>query len=275
MRPLSLALIRGAQRVLGDGPLARWLAASGVARLVRWQHDSRVLRRGSYEATLLERRARFVVTSRTQLAHIDALWRETPMLRRLVDTLREGDVAYDVGANIGLFSLAMAMNKRGVTVQAFEPEARNAAALRRNLQANAQDAVHVHEIALGDVSGEVPLYLDPEEGAGSHSLVRRAGLSDPVLVRQARIDDLAAELGPPAVVKIDVEGAEFSVLRGMERQLASRSVRALFLELHPAQLLAAGESVEALRQWLRARGYVSRWQARRGDEWHEHYGPGA
>src|SRR5262245_39523889 len=109
---LALVLIQKTQRMLGDGVLARALEASGVPQLVCWPHDRSVLRRGQCEVELLDRRARFAVTSRTQLAHIHSLWREEELLRRMLLALREGDVVFDVGANIGLFTLALAVNAR-------------------------------------------------------------------------------------------------------------------------------------------------------------------
>lgn len=272
----SLALIRGAQKLLGDGLLARTLAKTGVATLVRWPHDRRVLARGTYEAPILGRPARFAVTSRTQLAHIDALWREDELLRRMLEALRPGDVVFDVGANIGLVSLALALHgtERAPVVHAFEPEPHNNAALRANLAANEVRVVEVHALALGDRPGKVKLYLDRHVGAGSHSLIPRPGLAQSTEVELARVDDLAPKLGTPRMVKIDVEGAEFGVLRGMEGLLRAHAVRELFLELHPAALAASGADEHALRRWLTGLGYVAAWQKRRGDEWHEHYRPG-
>ena len=274
---LALALIRGAQRLLGDGLVARTLAKSGVARLVRWPHDRKVLERGTYEAPILGRPARFAVTSRTQLAHIDALWREDELLRRMLDALRAGDVVYDIGANIGLVSLALALNgaEKKPVVHAFEPEPNNAYALRANLAANAVRSVEVHELALGDRKGTVTLYLDRHVGAGSHSLIPLAGLCAKAEVELARAEDVAREFGAPRMVKIDVEGAEFAVLRGMEGLLREHVVRELFLEIHPRALAASGADEHALRQWLAGLGYVAAWQKRRGDEWHEHYRVGA
>ncbi len=273
----ALALIRGAQRLLGDGLVARTLAKTGVARLVRWPHDRKILARGTYEAPILGRPARFAVTSRTQLAHIDALWREDELLQRMLDALRPGDVVYDIGANIGLVSLALALNgaDKQPVVHAFEPEPNNNAALRANLAANGVQSVHVHPLALGDRKGTVTLHLDRHVGAGSHSLIPRPGLSAKAEVELARAEDVAREFGTPRIVKIDVEGAEFAVLRGMEGLLRTHAVRELFLELHPAALAASGADEHALRRWLTALGYAAAWQKRRGDEWHEHYRAGA
>jgi FkbM family methyltransferase len=270
---LALRLIRGAQRVLGDGVVARTLARTGVARLVRWPHDRRVLAHGSYEAPILGRPARFVVSSRTQLAHIDALWREDELLQRMLAALAPDDVVYDVGANIGLVSLALALHgaEKRPRIHAFEPEPNNARALRANLAANSVRSIEVHERALGERAGKVTLFLDPHVGAGSHSLIRLRGLAAETEVELARADDLARTLGAPKVVKIDVEGAELGVLRGMQGLLEARAVRELFLEIHPQALAAGGADEHALRRFLSERGYVAAWQKRRGDEWHEHY----
>ncbi len=274
---LALSLIRNAQRLLGDGLVARTLAKSGVARLVRWPHDKKILARGIYEAPILGRPARFAVTSRTQLAHIDALWREDELLERMLAALQAGDVVYDIGANIGLVSLALALHgaEKKPSVHAFEPEPNNARALRANLAANAVRSVEVHEFALGDKKGKVTLYLDRHVGAGSHSLIPLDGLASKAEVELARADDLAPELGTPRMVKIDVEGAEFAVLRGMERLLREHAVRELFLEIHPAALAKGGADEHALRNFLAELGYVAAWRKRRGDEWHEHYRSGA
>jgi hypothetical protein len=258
---LALSLIRGAQRLLGDGAVARTLARTGVARLVRWPHDRSVLRRGTYEAPILGRRARFAVSSRTQLEHIDALWREDELLRRMLGALRTGDVVYDVGANIGLVSLALALHgaDKAPVLHAFEPEPENARALRANLEANAVRSVTVHELALGDRQGSVTLYVDRRVGAGSHSLIPRPGLGSRTEVELAR-----------------VEGAEHAVLRGMERLLGEHVVRELFLEIHPHALATSGSDEHALRAHLAGLGYAAAWQKRRGDEWHEHWrAPGA
>ena len=93
---LSVGIIRAAQKVLGDGPLARILARAGVARLVRWPRDRALLKRGVHEVQLLEKPARFAVTSRTQIEHIDALWREETMLQRIVEACGDDSIPESV-----------------------------------------------------------------------------------------------------------------------------------------------------------------------------------
>ncbi len=267
-------IIRFGQRLLGDGIVARTLARWRVADALRWRRDRRILQQGWYDTSLLGQSARFIVTSRTQLAHIDATWREEAMLRRMIDYVHDNDVVYDVGANIGIVTLALLLHRgeRTITVHAFEPEPNNAAALRGNLAANRCEAT-VHAAALGDHTGEAELFVDPHIGGGSHSLVRRG--SAVVRVPITTADHLAETAGVPQCVKIDVEGAELAVLRGMSHLLSQRLVRDLFIEVHPTLMLKEEGGPTALTDWLRRHGYERVWQHRRGDEWHEHYRPTA
>ncbi len=125
-------------------------------------------------------------------------------------------VFYDIGANWGYFSLLVAAAP-GFTgrIHAFEPNAVSRADLVATVAAaGLKGLVTPHAIALGDFGGEAMLQ------AGTNFRTGLAGLSGgtdgtPVAVR--RLDEL--DLSPPTCLKIDVEGAEASVLRGSTRTL--------------------------------------------------------
>lgn len=151
---------------------------------------------------------------------------ERPVQECLSKRLREGDVFYDVGANVGFFSL-LASRRVGASgaVYALEPVASNAAAIRANALLNGVRNLRVFELAAGEASGVGELFVTTWDGGSS--LVRSAIPSEePVEARQVAvtpIDDLitALQLRPPTLVKVDVEGLELQVLRGMQRTLAS------------------------------------------------------
>lgn len=150
---------------------------------------------------------------------------ELPVQRALAGQLWPGGVFYDVGANVGFFSL-LAAKRLGPTgcVCAFEPVAENAASVRENARINQFDHIKVLELAVGRETGTAELLLTDWDGGGSlaSSAVRPA---EPVSRRQVRVaalDDLipAERLPKPSVVKIDVEGVEMEVLQGMSKTIA-------------------------------------------------------
>jgi FkbM family methyltransferase len=160
---------------------------------------------------------------------------EVPVQEALRRTLAPGAVLYDVGANIGFFSLvgARLAGPEG-RVYAFEPVAANAAAIRRNMELNGVGNVRVVERALSDAPGRARLQLVEDlswsrlEATGAHPLT-----TEIVEVELATVDDLVAtgEVPPPAAVKIDVEGSELEVLRGMEETIRGQGP-AIVCELH-------------------------------------------
>ena len=146
-----------------------------------------------------------------------------------------GMTVYDIGADIGFFSILSARltGPRG-RVEAFEPVPGSAAAIRANAALNGFENVHVHPVAVGE-RDHIETLLVPANrswshlaGRGTHPDTRQR---DEVAV--IRLDDRVDRglLPPPDVVKIDVEGSEGAVLRGMERTLGSRPV-VVVCELH-------------------------------------------
>ena len=171
--------------------------------------------------------------------------------RVLAALLRPGGVFLDVGANVGTMALlaARAVGPAGRVV-AVEPTPRIAALLRRSMAVNdVADRVAVEECAAGDAEGEALLHL---EEIMSHNtlfpLGEEADGRGTLRVRVRPADDLVPAGTPVAVAKIDAEGAELQVWRGMRRILAESPVLAAVLEFGPSHLARVGVTPEA---WLR------------------------
>lgn len=174
----------------------------------------------------------------------------------LCSRVRPGDCALDVGANIGLYSLALsrAVGPTGRVI-AVEPDPENLALLRRNLQHNGCTNVIVIGEALGDQAGTVLLYETDQANRGALSTVDIAGVGQqsarPVPIRRG--DTLLEEMGlKPRIAKIDVEGTEPQVLAGLGAYLPE----VLLFEFVPAQLRAAGHDPVSFLQKLTAAGYT-------------------
>jgi FkbM family methyltransferase len=146
-----------------------------------------------------------------------------PDVQRMVARLGPGDVLYDVGANIGFFSLIAARN--GATAIAFEPSPTAATLLRRNARANQLD-IQLFTVAIGEAPGHALLSAD------QHLTARIGHHGTPV--RVVRLDDVD-DIPPPTLVKIDVEGFETHVLRGMTRILRTHNPL-IICEIHDRNL---------------------------------------
>lgn len=175
---------------------------------------------------------------------------ETELFRRI---LNPGDLCIDVGANIGYFSvLAGHCVGESGQVFAFEPAPANAELLQRNIALNRMQQHCLVEVAgLADQAGEATLYLHPDN-LGDHQLYVPNPQLNSVVVRLLRGDDYFADRpGPVSLVKIDTQGAEYQVVKGLMAVLrASGAKLRLMVELTPFSLRAAGSSGAQLVQLL-------------------------
>ena len=165
--------------------------------------------------------------------------KEPETIEWLRDNLRDGDVFYDVGANIGLYSLYAAKFQPSCRVFAFEPESHNFASLCGNLLLNRVENVTPCFFPLSSHEAFAPFYVyDLRAGGALHSLARPSPLRDgpPLLATgafAATIDVLVLRHGlpAPALLKLDVDGNEEQILDGAAAVLASGSLRSILVEV--------------------------------------------
>jgi FkbM family methyltransferase len=142
--------------------------------------------------------------------------------------IEPGTVIYDIGANVGYFSLLAAVltGKEG-KVFAFEPLPRNIEFLRKHIELNKMAQISVIEAAVSDHSGEA--YFD----LGASSAMGHLSEAGEMRVRMVCLDEMLdkGELLPPDYIKLDVEGAEYEALQGA-RQLLEIHRPVLFLDTH-------------------------------------------
>jgi FkbM family methyltransferase len=177
----------------------------------------------------------------------------------LVRRLLTGDqVFWDVGANIGYFTLvaATALNHRGAII-AFEPGKNAYARLEENIALNPYRNIRAYPLAVSDREGQAVLHVAGDIADSSASLYPMGQPEGGQEVcRTVALDHfLEAEgLRPPDLMKLDVEGAELAVLQGA-RELLAAAHPLLLVEMEEKNLVAAGASREAIRQFLGGYGY--------------------
>ena len=178
--------------------------------------------------------------------------------------LRPGMTVLDIGAHHGLYTL-LASKRVGARgrVLAFEPSPRERKRLLRHLRINGCVNVDVQPYALGDRTGEADLFLVE----GSHDWCN--SLKPPVVeertckirVEVRRLDDVLAKFGIDRVdfIKLDVEGAELSFLRGAASVLISESRPAILAEVQDLRTEPWGYAAREIVKFLSGAGY--RWFA--------------
>jgi FkbM family methyltransferase len=178
---------------------------------------------------------------------------EAAEISAIVASAEPGSCVADVGANVGLFSIALARKVAPAgKVFAFEPLPANAERLRRNCENNRVSTVIVYQVALAEHDGVIALRLGSDPAYGSTVEVRPGKASGETLTVTCRtLDGVWREAGRPrmSAVKIDVEGAELSVLSG---------ARELLAECGPVLLIEAASTsaINELSAWLDKFGYV-------------------
>jgi len=169
--------------------------------------------------------------------------------------LRQGDVVVDVGANIGYFSLlfSQCVGSKG-HVYSYEPVPQLASALQKNAELNKFKQITLSKLALSDHDGKAQFYVGPVDNSGLSSLRRPRNSSIVLDVDLARFDEIFSHAEDVALIKIDVEGAELAVLRGMEGYLRNKRPNIL-VEITNKFLNEMGDSEQSLLAYLQNLGY--------------------
>jgi FkbM family methyltransferase len=163
-------------------------------------------------------------------------------------------IVLDIGANIGLFSVALGLARPNAVVHAFEPVPETFRALQQNLQANGVGNVVAHRAAVSDNPGVIRFTATNRGSQANH--VARPG--EPAIEVPCRtLDEFVAAngLGRIDFLKVDVEGYEPWVFRGAKETLGAGLVKLMLLEIIPALLVRQGSSAEEVFDLLGRHGY--------------------
>ena len=190
---------------------------------------------------------------------------ETTSLESFIELIRPDDVVWDIGANIGLYSVFAALAGASQSrVFSFEPSD----SVRRLLEVNCklnrlQGRITILPYALWHETSLLDFY-EREEDSALNSLRPQTN----VVVRPHRVAKVRAWQGDelieknhvtaPDVIKLDVEGAEFQVLKGLCHTLAKRPPRVVFCEVHTTLLPGFDATVQEVEELLLASGYQIR-----------------
>jgi FkbM family methyltransferase len=213
--------------------------------------------------------AKFLVKNYSDLVYLTetvmGVGDERQVIEKLFSKLQPNDVFYDVGAFIGLHTIFI--SKKCDKVIAFEPSARSYSMLLENIKLNNAKNILPINIALGEIDGDVimssnDLSVYKIENNPPESIFNEK-------VKLAIGDKLADEqkLPIPNIIKIDVEGYEYSVIKGLENSLRDKLCRMICCEVHPT-LLPEGITVDMLINLIKGYGFINIEREDRGSTFH-------
>ncbi|MBU2652631.1 MAG: FkbM family methyltransferase [Bacteroidetes bacterium] len=249
-RPLSGKTTLRSSRLAGwlvrlaDFPVKAYLAGIGFGVYVSMSKNSRMLIRDDFEG---DERRRFAA-----------------LIRKL-----QPKIFFDIGANFGLYSWIVKSVCPDCVVVCLEPDASNIRLMRKTIEENAIDKIFVVQKAVAGSEGRMAFFSDElTGGTGSlespearESFVQRqfGRMPKAVEVETTTVDSLVSRFGEPDLMKIDVEGAELSVLQGAAG-LFERRAPIVFLETAQDNKPVVGERLQSFYRFFK----MSDWRETEG-----------
>lgn len=180
-------------------------------------------------------------------------YKETKLIEKMVG---ENSIFLDIGANIGWHSL-IALS-RNAKVLSFEPVVSTYNHLQENIALSGKHNVLLFPFALSDSNGKVPIYATSKNNDGSNSFFTENPNSDHIEIIETRIGDEVLDTKEIVEIdfcKIDVEGAEIKVLKGLHKTLKTKRIKNIMIELNEEALRRGGGSGLELVNLLKELGY--------------------
>ena len=172
---------------------------------------------------------------------------------------------FDVGANVGVWTVLMSKFNPSALIHSFEPNSAAFALLEVNVKENSCGNVTLINAAASDRGGTTLFQVPPSASIFGRILPTEQTIDDDARflnakasqVLRLRLADYCRQAGVPEIdfMKIDIEGHELAALRGLEPLLSERRVRSLYLETIEANHTRAGSSFSAFVKFVNGCGY--------------------
>jgi len=175
---------------------------------------------------------------------------------------RRSKVVFDIGANVGLYSLLAAKTNPKASIHAFEPTPTIVDIFKQNIQINDIRNIRVNEVAIGSQSGNAILRdcrgdKGINEGMNFIECKDSECLDTDIPVNIISVDDYCSKnkINNIDIMKIDIEGGEYNALAGAKIMLSTQSIGCIMIEFIEWAMQRSGYSNEDLREILLEANY--------------------
>lgn len=174
----------------------------------------------------------------------------------LLNFIEEDDIAVDIGANFGWYSITIGTKLNSGSVFAFEPTPSSFDLLEQNIHLNnLSDRINISQCCVSNNQGSV-FFKVGDQALGALNHVELNETAESIKIPSVVLDnELSQYINNIAFIKIDVEGHEYSVLEGCSEILSAENKPVLQIELNKASLNNAGSSAEQVIDFLKRHDY--------------------
>ncbi len=169
-----------------------------------------------------------------ELYRARTFWTKEPeTINWIMNYIEDGDVLYDIGACVGQYSLLTGYLYPKSTIYAFEPHVKNFRRILDNITLNKSENVVPVYLALSDKPGlETFCLYQKETGTTGSQLYHLEGAQLSYKIQVLTVDQLTSIFDFPNHIKIDVDGIEFDIIKGMEQTLKDPRLKSVLVEFN-------------------------------------------
>jgi FkbM family methyltransferase len=169
------------------------------------------------------------------------------------NNIKPGNLVFDIGANIGYYTLLFADLSKTGTIYAFEPDPSIAKIFKKNIAQNAISNVAFHQNAVGNKNETLDLFLN-EDNRGDNRIYAEGQDWKSQKVECIRLDDKFQNLAID-FIKIDIQGSEFGAIEGMANLIANSPNLSIVTEFWPMGMKMFGRDAYDYMQFFISRGF--------------------
>ena len=205
-----------------------------------------------YEKIIHNKKIIFFCPSLLSFGRVQSLYTKEPETLNWIDSFQpnnsENIVFWDIGANIGLYSIYAAVKFKDIEIISFEPSTSNTRTLSRNISINnLENKISIFPLALSDKENIISYFNETRFSEGSSisnfnsdidyrgEIVKENQIKNKYNLFGTSIDNLILNeiLTVPNYIKIDVDGIEHLILKGAENLLKNKNLKELSIEMNP------------------------------------------